>query len=408
MIPFALVAATLAAPSAPVRAQAPDSVPRQAIAGFLEQAGRAGFSGAVLVARGGEILVEGAWGVADSGSGAPMSTATAFDIGSLAKPFTAAAILRLEAARLLTVADSLGRFLPDVPPDKRGITIHHLLTHTAGLATDHGLGDATAASRDEVVRAILATPLRHAPGARYAYSNAGYVLLAAIVELASGRSFPEFLQGEFLDRLALTSTGFFGDPRWRDRPVAAGYLNGLPRGSPATWASGWGQRGDGGIASTTGDLFRWFRALVEARVVSPGQLEQMFAPLAAEEEGAWSGYGWSIAETPLGRRIGQHGTGAGGNADLAWYADRDLLVIVLSNQATVRSWLGAIPLEVRLPATELSRQLAANLARGDFSEMPRTTFRARTILVTAGMLLAAIGLLAGAIWARLSRRRPPG
>lgn len=399
--PLVGLLSTAGAPPPPVGTA--DSFPRASVAAFLERVGRSGFSGVVLIAQGGEVLLQGAWGLADSASGAPMTVETAFDLGSLAQVFTAAAILRLEAARRLSVADSLGRFLPEAPADKRGITLHQLLTHTGGLAAHPAAGAAPSVSRGQVLQAIFDAPLRFRPGAGFAMSNAGYALLAAVVEQASGRSFPDFLRGELFDRIGLGATGFTGESRWRDQPVATGYRNGARQQGAAEPAAGWAEWGHGGVVSTAGDLLRWFRALLDGTVVSPGHLEQMFAPLATQGQDAWFGYGWSIETSPLGRRIGLRGQSAGGDADLSWYADRDLLVVTLGNRLTLRSWRGLVPLRVSLPAAELSRQLATNLARNEFRQMPRDTFRARSGLVTGGMALAALVLLLGLVWSRWRR-----
>jgi CubicO group peptidase (beta-lactamase class C family) len=327
---------------------------------------------------------------------------TAFDIGSLARQFTAAAVLRLEAARLLTVGDSLRRFFPDVPGDKAAITIHQLLTHTSGLTPDPGLL-ADAGSRDEAVRRIFASRLRTRPGERYVASAAGYTLLAALVERVSGRPFPEFVRGEFLDRAGMAATGFAGDSLWRSRPVATGYLNGTPH-DPAAGPPGWDRLGNGGMLSTADDLHRWVRELVEWRVVSAGQLEQMLAPLVTVDDGSWFGYGWSQMDSPLGQRLGHHAVGPGGNADLAYFPGQDLLLVALSGAAEVRSWLGLLPTRVSLPATELVCGLAAGMASGELGDLPRTTFRSRPVLVWVGMLGAALVLLVAVVRSRRRRR----
>ena len=154
---------------------------------YLQAGVGEGFSGAVLIARGGEILLNEGYGFADKEQGAPMTPDTVVDIGSVTKQFTAAAILVLSDQGKLDVEDSIGRFFPNLPEDKSGITIHHLLTHTAGLVDGVGDGDFDHIPTEEFFRRVFDSELLSAPGERHSYSNAGYSVLARIVELSSGQ-----------------------------------------------------------------------------------------------------------------------------------------------------------------------------------------------------------------------------
>ena len=100
---------------------------------FLTRAAAHGLSGAIVVARGGEVILRKGYGVADRARGTDVTAETSFFIGSLAKQFTAAATLRLTADGKLTLDDTLGAFFPNAPADKRAITLRHLLSHTSGL-----------------------------------------------------------------------------------------------------------------------------------------------------------------------------------------------------------------------------------------------------------------------------------
>ena len=127
--PCAAVACTLIAVPTPAQPRTAPDV--QAVERYLARAQQLGFSGAVLVAAGDEVLLERGYGWADRAAGVPVEAGTAFGIGSVTKQFTAAAILRLQEQGRLRVGDSIGRFFPDVPADKRAITLHHLLTQSA-------------------------------------------------------------------------------------------------------------------------------------------------------------------------------------------------------------------------------------------------------------------------------------
>src|SRR5574338_724703 len=149
---------------------------------YLDRMSRLGWSGSALVARHDTVLLAKGYGLVDRSAGRAVTDSTVFSLGSITKQFTAAAILKLEQEGRLRTADSIGRYLPDVPSDKRGITIHQLLTHTAGLREDYGASDFEPVERAEYIGRVMRTALVTPPGAAYRYSNAGYSLLAAVVE----------------------------------------------------------------------------------------------------------------------------------------------------------------------------------------------------------------------------------
>ena len=144
----------------------------------------------------------------------PNTAHTVFSLGSVTKQFTAAAILKLEEQGS---SAPIGRFI-GAPADKAGITLHQLLTHTAGLPVYTG-DDFEPAGRDETVAKMLAAPLRFPPGSDFAYSNAGYSLLAAIVVLASGEGYEEFLRANLFTPAGLEATGY-RLPDWDARVIA--------------------------------------------------------------------------------------------------------------------------------------------------------------------------------------------
>lgn len=221
---------------------------------YLRRLSGFGFSGCVLVSRNGTVLLRKGYGLAEDGTNVPLRPETLFDIGSLSKNFTAAAILRLESDGKLRVGDPISRFLPDLPEDKRAISIHQLLTHTSGVTgPDAGY---RAISKAQAIQEILARPLGTRPGTAWAYSNAGYVLLAAIIESASGETYEDYLQGHIFQRAGLKSTGFWGRrlPGAIPRSIAKGkdelgVVTDLERLSEATW----NDMGSGQIVSTGTD-----------------------------------------------------------------------------------------------------------------------------------------------------------
>jgi CubicO group peptidase (beta-lactamase class C family) len=296
-----------------------------------------GFSGSLLVAKGGEVALQKGYGFADVDRKTPFTADTAFDIGSITKQFTAAAVLKLEMQGKLSVQDSIGRWFEGVPEDKKGITIHHLLTHSSGLEDVFG-DDYEEVSRDELVKRALASKLLWAPGTRYRYSNAGYSLLGAIVEKASGKPYETFLQENLWKPAGMTRTGY----RLQEKgPLARGVDDGKDWGTPLdhAWAPEgpwWNLRANGGVLSTVGDLYKWHRALEGEAILSKEAKAKIFTPYVAEDEEGTShyGYGWAIFKTARGTRLIAHNGGNGiFNADFRRYVDEGVVVIIGSNRS---------------------------------------------------------------------------
>ena len=248
----AAVAAALAAPAAScARAQttAQAVVDSAGIDRLVRAQVDSGFHGVVLVALGDSVIMRQQYGTG-------VRARNAFWIGSITKSFTAAAILLLQQEGKLSVRDSLAHFFPGAPRDKRGITLHQLLTHTAGLpanAAGSGIAD-----RDSAVRAILAQPLLWKPGAGYRYGDDDYELLAAIVEVASGQSWEDVVERRILRPAILIETAYWCRRRAGAPPPIQSSTGAR---TPCPGTGDWGHRGANGMSSTAADLFRWSRAL---------------------------------------------------------------------------------------------------------------------------------------------------
>ncbi len=345
-LPVFLAAGALgaqAAPAIPVPSTAVVDGPLgQKLDLFLSRLEGFGFAGSVLVAKDGKVVLQKGYGLADREHGTPYTAATVFDIGSITKQFTAAAILRLEMAGKLKVTDLISKYFDGVPADKAGMTLHHLLTHSSGLPDDFG-DDYDEMPREALVKAALASKLLWAPGTRYRYSNAGYSLLAAVVEKVSGKTYEEFLRGQLFLPAGMEKTGY-RLPAWSPGEVAHGYGSEGDWGTPLdkAWAPDgpwWNLRGNGGILSTVGDLYKWHRALEGEAILSKEEKEKAFHPWVPESEEASSfyGYGWAIAKTKRGTRLISHNGGNGiFGADFRRYVDEGLVVLGSSNQAAFR------------------------------------------------------------------------
>lgn len=297
-----------------------------------------GFAGALLVAKDGQVVLHKGYGLADRKSRAPFAAETVFDIGSITKQFTAAAILKLEMQGKLQVTDPISKYFDGVPEDKKGITLHHLLTHSAGVPDGFG-GDYEEAPRDEVVKKALAAKLLWPPGGGYQYSNAGYSLLGAIVEIASGKPYEAYLQENLFKPAGMTKTGY-RVASWEAGTIARGFQGEEDWGTPLdhAWAPDgpwWNLRANGGILSTVGDLYKWHQALEGEAILSKEAKAKLFAPHVREgEDDSHYGYGWAIAKTPRGTRLVWH---SGGNgifaADFHRYVEEGLVIAIGSNQS---------------------------------------------------------------------------
>ena len=240
-----------------------------------------GYSGAFLLAKNGEILLNKGYGMAIRDKGIPSNSETVFCTGSVTKQFTAAGIMKLEMMGKLKTSDPIARYLPDVPPDKKQIPLHYLLTHTSGIGSGEG-GDYEVVGRDETVKKILAQPLRSEPGKEFFYSNSGYSLLAAIIERVSGQSYEEFLRANLFLPAGMHLTGYVL-PDWKDKVIAHWYVvdedNGTPLDKPFPY---WNLLGNGGILSTTEDMFRWNRALKGDAILSAEVKKKLWTPFLNE------------------------------------------------------------------------------------------------------------------------------
>lgn len=344
---FACVPANTPQPSDPA---ADTSSPLgQAADSLLSRYAMYGMSGSVLLEENGIIVLERGYGLANRERGTAATPATRYDIGSIVKTFTAAAILKLLERGTLRLSDSLAGLFPDVPADKAGVTIHHLLTHTSGFPLDPANAGITATdTREAYVEKALRHPI---PGSRigaYSYSNLGYGLLAIIVETRAGESFRTFVDRNFLTPLGLESTTWWQDSVALATPgTATGYVfsdreNTLapepPFGRGGSTSPMWSKwpLGAGGMVSTVGDLRRWWNA-----IRSGGALRQSLADtmLTRRDTAGNQGYGWTVITVPqLGLRIHRGGSRTGFNSLLASYPERNALVVFALNQSVESQW----------------------------------------------------------------------
>lgn len=308
----------------------------QALEARMQLAAEQGFSGVVAVSHGSELLLAEGYGDCIREPATPCTIDTVFDIGSLTKQFTAAAVMALVDEGTLSVDDPLSAFFPSVPADKTSITIHQLLTHTAGLPDILG-DDYDPIGRDAFLDLVFETPLQSAPGAMHAYSNVGYSVLGAIVETTTSSSYEEALRALVLDDAGLEKTGYL-IPDWSSTVVAHGYEDAVSFGSPLdhpwdTEGPYFHLRANGGILSTAPDMMLWHQALLGTAVLSDASKTAMFTPYVEERPGGdtFYGYGWVVEDTPDGKLVWHNGGNDFFFADFWRYLDADVTVFVASN-----------------------------------------------------------------------------
>ncbi|GAB5534796.1 MAG: hypothetical protein Rubg2KO_10450 [Rubricoccaceae bacterium] len=334
-------------------AQVRDEVPSGEVVGelgaaldaYLATQVEGGFSGAVLAVSDGEIVLRKGYGFADREAGLPNTPETVFQIGSVTKPLTATLVLSLHDSGQLDVTDRLSDHISGVPADKADITLHHLLTHTAGFPAAIG-DDFEPIGRDDYIREALATPLDRPPGAGYAYSNVGYALLAAVIERITGQSYDSALQG-LLRPVGLAHTGY----RIDGGTVAHGYDGdrdlGLPTDRP--WSDEgpyWNLLGNGGLLSTIDDLYRFHTTLEGGEILSDATRQLAITKHTDEgpNSGSHYGYGWALFPAPGGLLVAHNGGDGGWSADMLRFVDDDKVLIVLSNSMDVEAFQVSQPL----------------------------------------------------------------
>lgn len=359
-----------------------------AIEEHLGKLEKLGFSGVVLIAQGGSVLLAEGYGLADRERGVRWTPATVATIGSITKQFTGAAVLTLAEQGRLAVTDPITEYFDDVPDDKRGITLHHLLTHASGIVDLDGAGDWDPIGREEFVRRALAQELAFDPGTDYQYSNAGYSLLGAIIEQLTGLSYERFLRRRLLEPAGLYETGYVL-PRWGEGRLAQGYRDGERWGTVLERPLGedgpyWVLRANGGLHTTAYDMLRWGQALLEGRALPKPALETYWTPYQDEGGGdSFYGYGWVVLDRD-GTRVITHNGGNGIHfADMAIVPDRRLVTFLQTNVVAEMPMIGGL-LESLGAALLTDRPLTAVPERAALEPQALTALAGEYVLASGG------------------------
>lgn len=302
------------------------------------------FSGAVLLAKGGKILLSKGYGCADRENYVPNTPQTIFRIASLTKQFTATAIMQLVERRALNVDDPISKFIPDYPFGEK-ITIHHLLTHSSGIPnhTEYRRYKRNLSQfipLHDLITLVKYKKLKFEPGSCFRYSNNGYALLAYIIEQAAGTTYESFLQENIFRPLSMVNSGYYhNDLVYAQEAVGYEFMSDVEGyklvKAPNTLHMSQ-EAGAGSIYSTLNDMYRWDRGLSSNKIVTAASIGAIFKPyIKCEFEGPATslhyGYGWCVAELH-GKSVMTHDGGLDGFlVHISRFVDDDACVIILTN-----------------------------------------------------------------------------
>jgi len=312
------------------------------------------FSGTVVVAQNGKILLEAAYGYANLEHRVPNTIDTRFEIASLTKAFTGAAVAKLQRDGKLQFGDSICRYVSDCPATWQLVTIDEVIHHTSGIpdyeeALDLG-SDAYAArmilphTGTTLIEEAKKNPLDFAPGSKFHYSNTGYLILGQVIERVSGISYEQYLRDSFFDPMGLKHTGHADATRVQSR-TAYGYTHAAPLaasvgGFPLT--ERWLQpvqgarldapHADGGLLSTAGDLFRWAEELEgRGHVLAPEMRKELLRTTLNNYA-----FGW-VDDKRLDREWIHHtGVLPGFLSSIDRYPESGTVIVLLSNLERTR------------------------------------------------------------------------
>ncbi|MCO7189181.1 MULTISPECIES: serine hydrolase domain-containing protein [unclassified Pseudoalteromonas] len=296
---------------------------------------------AVRIEQGSKLLYSAANGLADIESKQPLHTEQVFQIGSITKQFTAAAILQLAERNKLSLQDPLGKFIPSLSADYGKLTLDRVLSHTSGLPNynegpEIGAKMAHYRTLDQILAEIVQAPVLYPSGEGHTYSNTGYLLLGKIIEQVSGLNYKDYLQQHIFTPLGMKHSqvlikGTGGDEVKgysstddKKTPVAPFYVD-------RSWIYS-----AGGIETTLADMSRWHRGLKAGKVVSPSSYQAMITS-ATLNDGSVANYGYGFYTFELaGQPSYFHEGGVPGFLAMSvYFPEDDLFATVFSNQDTL-------------------------------------------------------------------------
>ena len=286
------------------------------------------FSGTVLVARKGQVVLEQSYGLADRVSNSPNRNATKYYIGSMTKSITATGIMALRDQSKVKLDASICVYLAPCPEQWKPIQVQHLLTHTSGVADIVRFLDfmelrTKPHTPQQLVELLASRPTEFTPGAKFVYSNSNFILLATILQKVCGMPYEECLQKNVFREAGMTSSG---NAASAGKGLAIGYMrdgDNYRQPDPSDTSIRFGA---GSAYSTADDLMRLLRSLAAGKVLKPATVEEMWT-----DRGHGYGYGWFVENEHNRRAVGHNGRVDGYASSFRLFRDEDLVIVVLSN-----------------------------------------------------------------------------
>jgi len=290
----------------------------------------------LAIVRDGKVELARGYGMADLELSVPARPGTVYEIGSITKQFTAAAVMQLVEEGRIALDGKITKLVPGLPGAWDGVTVRHLLTHTSGIKSTTSIPGFQKNLRkdypqEEVIKLVADYPLQFKPGERWEYSNTGYFVLGMLLEKVGGKAYGELLRERIFAPLGMSST------RANDLSAvipnrAAGYTLEKDGLHNADYLSMTQPFAAGVLVSTVEDLARWDAALQGEKVLKAASKQEVFSPARLNDGSATTyGFGWSFG-TISGHRVIGHGGGIPGfSSSLARFVDDGVTIIVLMN-----------------------------------------------------------------------------
>lgn len=305
-----------------------------------------GFSGSVLIVKDGEILLNKGYGFANNNAKFLNSPKTTFYIASVSKPITALGVMKLVEDKKVKLSDDLTKYFPQVPDNKKSISIEMLLTHMSGLK--HTYSCDNIADRSKAIETILnKTSMIAVPGAKYNYSGDNYTLLAAIIEIVSGELFEDYISKAVLQPAGIYKEAFTGrisESQYNDfaSPIENSVYKNLKDIEPT-----WGRKGRAGMILSVEDLYKIDKAFTSFKILQPGTVSEILTPKIKGSTGSNYGYGFNIDKSIRGTKVFGHSgddDGVGHSVDYLDFPDEKTKIFIASNSGMYSgtSWSAVI------------------------------------------------------------------
>jgi CubicO group peptidase (beta-lactamase class C family) len=291
----------------------------------------------VAILRGDSVLLARGYGLANREHRVPATDSTLYNVGSVTKQFTAAAIVLLSQQGRFRLEDPITRYLPEGSAVWSGVTIRHLLTHTSGIPQDTTLDYSREYSESELVRSA-ARPLEFEPGELESYSSTGYDLLGVIIHRVTGRFWGDFVEEHIFRPLRMRTARVNSDTDTVPNRASGYFIVNDTLQSPEPVSRSINAVAGGGLSFTVRDLAHWAIGLNHGKVLGRAGLELSWTPVRLNRAGTYPyGLGWNLVEQRGYRRIGHSGSWQGFHATIQRYPDFNLTVIVLLNLGQANS-----------------------------------------------------------------------